>query len=453
MLLLAIGLTLSIRGLATFLDPDAFAADPDAYRVIAKTLRQSGVFGLTGADGSTRPIAFRPPLYPWLLSIGMPGGQASRLAVATLHLVLAALTSCFVFLATRHYVVQLRAAGRTTDGLQAWRKLPACDSGDRLGLAAALLTAIDPILLRQSVEVMTETLAATLTVAVIWMWSRWDAEDATTTGQRASIFFPLGIGSLLALAYLCRPTFLVWAVLLVLATPIRFRNRRGVRSALLIASIVALAVGGWTWRNTRVLGHPIWATTHGGYTLLLANNESFYRYLSEGQFGQAWDATSFLNAYAHRYEGDPREAAFWRRDWTGAPSYDATVSEFDDDRLCYESAVATITRHPSVFAWSVVVRVGRLWSPFPHAVAGRSTPAALAVGVFYIALYVAVIVTVVRHRRRVFAGRWWAIWLLAITLTGVHAVYWSNLRMRAPIMPAIAILAVCSVVGKQPADD
>nr|WP_143547926.1 hypothetical protein [Rhodopirellula sp. SM50] len=440
MLLLAVGLTLLIRGLVITFDSDAFAADPDAYRVIAKTLRQSGVFGLTGADGTTRAIAFRPPLYPWLLSICMPGGQLSRLAVAGLHLVLAALTACFVFLSTRHFAAQLRQSSRL-------------DGGDRLGLAAVVLTAIDPILLRQSVEVMTETLAATLAAAVIWLWSGWNVAGATSTRRRGSLVFPLGIGAALALAYLCRPTFLVWAGLLVVATPLRFRNRRGLQSALVIASVVALAVGGWTWRNARVLGHPVWATTHGGYTLLLANNESFYRYLSEGQFGQAWDATSFLNAYAHRYEGDPREAAFWRRDWAGKPNYDAAVSEFDDDRLCYESAVATIKRHPSVFAWSMVVRVARLWSPFPHAVEGRSTLAALAVGMFYLALYGAVIVTIVRHRRRVFAGRWWAIWLLAITLTGVHAVYWSNLRMRAPIMPAIAILAVCSVAGKQPADD
>ena len=438
MLLLAVGLTLLIRGLVVYFDSDAFATDPDAYRAIAKTIRQSGVFGLTGADGTSRAIAFRPPLYPWLLSIGTPGGQASRLAVAVLHLVLAALTACFVFLSTRHFAVQLSEPYRF-------------GGGHRLGLAAVVLTAVDPILLRQSSEVMTETLAATLTAAVIWLWSGWNAEEASPTGKRQAMFFPLAIGGALALAYLCRPTFLVWAVLLVVATALRFRNRRGLRSALVIASVVALAVGGWTWRNTRVLGHPIWATTHGGYTLLLANNESFYRYLSEGQFGQAWDATSFLNAYAHRYEGDPREAAFWRRDWDGAPNYDAAVSEFEDDRLCYESAVATIKRHPSVFAWSVVVRVGRLWSPFPHAVAGRSTPAALAVGAFYIALSVAVIVSVVRHRRRVFGSRWWAIWLLAITLTGVHAVYWSNLRMRAPVMPVMAILAVCSVVGGTPA--
>jgi len=31
--------------------------------------------------------------------------------------------------------------------------------------------------------------------------------------------------------------------------------------------------------------------------------------------------------------------------------------------------------------------------------------------------------------------------LLAIALSGVHAVYWSNLRMRAPAIPWVALLA------------
>ncbi len=433
-MLSAVALTLVIRGLAIELDSDAFVADPDAYRVIAETIARSGVFGLTGADGVPRAIAFRPPLYPWLLSWCMPGGQWSPTCVTLLHLGLAGFTAAFVFLATRHLATSL-SGGRIR-------------TPERFGLAAAVLTAIDPILLRQSIEVMTETLAATLSAAVIWLWVAWHDDDAPAPAT-SSRGIPLGLGGALALAYLCRPTFLVWAVLLVVATVLRFRNRRGLWSAAVIASLVAVAVGGWTWRNARVLGHPVWATTHGGYTLLLANNDSFYRYLSQGRFGRAWDATSFLKAYAHRHESDPREAAFWRRDWDAAATFDAKVSEVEDDRLCYESAVATIKRQPSMFAWSAVVRVARLWSPFPHDVSGRSKLAVAAVGLFYLTLFIAVIVAVARHRHRMFGSRWWAVWLLAVTLTGVHAVYWSNMRMRAPMMPAIAIIAVFCVHKKR----
>ena len=427
-MLLAVGLTVVIRGLTIFATATSFDADPDAYQAIARTIGGSGVFGLTSPEGVPRPIAFRPPLYPWLLSLSYSDGTLSHLAIAVFHLLLGSLTALFVFLFTRRLVEPSSRVNRRF-------------TGDRLGLAAAVLTAIDPILLRQSTEVMTETLAATLTAAVIWMWGICQNE----TESRNRWALPAGLGTLLALAYLCRPTFLVWAVLLIIAGLIRAPNRRGLLSVTVVATLVAVAVGGWTLRNIRTLGHPIWATTHGGYTLLLANNDSFYRYLSEGRFGQAWDADEFLNAYQHRYDGDPRQAAFWQKDWKGPPTYGAAVSEYDDDRLCYESAVATIRRQPTVFVWSAFVRVARLWSPFPHDISGRSKKAVVAVGSFYVVLYACVLVAIIRHRRFVFGRSWWAIWLLVITLTGVHAVYWSNLRMRAPAVPALAILAVLSV--------
>ena len=423
--------------------PGAFQDDPDAYLSIAKTIDRFGVFGLTSSEGVPRPIAFRPPLYPWLLASSVVNGQASHLIIAVLHLAMATFMSCAVFAATRGFVSLVGPA--TSESTR-----------DRCGLVAAMLAVIDPILIRQSTEVMTETLATSLASVVILLWywfcQTQDARENDVDGQQNQSkdlgvwVAPCVLGVTLALAYLCRPTFLVWAVLLFAAALWSDRGRRGVLRSLIVAGLVAVAVAGWTLRNQRVLGHPVWATTHGGYTLLLANNESFYRYLAEGQFGQPWDADEFLNAYQHRFEGDPREAAFWDKPWQGEPEYDATISEAEDDRLCYEAAVATIRRQPKRFVWSAVVRAGRLWSPFPHHVADRGRMSVIAVGGYYILLYLAVAVAVWKHRRVVFGNRWWAIWLLVITLTTVHCVYWSNLRMRAPAMPALAMVAVLCVV-------
>ncbi|MCA9139294.1 MAG: glycosyltransferase family 39 protein [Planctomycetales bacterium] len=439
LLMLAIGLTVIMRGVTMWMLPTSFQADPDAYRAISVTIAESGVFGLTGAAGDPKPTAFRPPLYPWMISFVVFDGNLSRLGLGCFHLVLASLTSCCVFLVTRRLARQIDHADqdRWNDNRAWW--------GDRLGVIAAILVAVDPILLRQSTEVMTETLATTLTTAVIWLWCRWEADENHQTIN--SIVSPAGLGVLLALAYLCRPTFLVWAILLIAATVFKNRNRRGIVSAFVMGAIVTIAVIGWTTRNDRRFGHPIWATTHGGYTLLLANNDSFYRYLTDDSsrrtsFWQAWNADEFLNAYQHRYEGDPRSATFWKQEWTGQPSYAGATSEYDDDRLCYEAAVATIKRQPAVFVWSAVVRVARLWSPFPHDVSDRSKLITVAVACFYIAIYAAASTTMIRQRRIVFGSRWWAIWLLAFTLSGVHAVYWSNLRMRAPVVPAIAVVAV-----------
>jgi hypothetical protein len=435
--LVAVCVTLAVRGLAVWGSPDAFANDPDAYRAIAATLDQTGVFGLIDAEGQPHATAFRPPLYPALLSLVVVDGRLHPAAGGGLHVLLAACTVTFVFLTT------LRLAQRHS-GANHRR-------GVVLAAAAAMLTAVDPILLRQSSEWMTETLAACLASLVIWLWTRHELDPAeaasVSPASRYGIAAVLGLS--LALAYLCRPTFVVWAVLLVAASVVRSFSVAGLLRAGLVAVVVASAVLGWTLRNRQAVGHPVWATTHGGYTLLLGNNESFYDYLHEGDWGQAWNAESFLNAHTHRYQGDPKTAAFWDRRWDGPPEFDPAANETSDDRLCYEAAVATIQRRPTDFVWASLVRVGRLWSPFPHDIQGRSKPLMIATGAFYLTLYTAIAIAILRHRRRVLRSQWWAIGLLIVTLTGVHAVYWSNLRMRAPVMPGLMVVAVFAAAPRR----
>lgn len=429
--LVVLVVALVVRGGIAWLRFEEFSADPDAYRAIAITLAETGVFGLTDASGEPRATAFRPPLYPYLLSWLVGDGQLSSLAVATLHVLLGLVT-----------VLCTLAAG--------WRLI------GRASIVAALLVAVDPILLQQSTLVMTETLAAALASLVIWWWVV--AVDRTLNLRSALL-----LGGWLALAFLCRPTFLVWAGLLVLA-PLVMRRRRWRRragSALLIGAVMAITVAGWTVRNARAVGEPVWATTHGGYTLLLANNPLFYEYLRQNRFGRAWDAEPFLRAYRHRFEADPRRAAFWERYGSESPPprldaaparsaerSDPVISETEDDELAYQAALATIRRQPGMFLWSCVVRAGRLWSPLPHLTPERSWALVVAVGVYYIAVYFAIAIAAVRFGRFLLRSPWWPVWTLAIALTAVHAVYWSNLRMRAPAVPAIALVAAAAVATK-----
>jgi 4-amino-4-deoxy-L-arabinose transferase-like glycosyltransferase len=319
------------------------------------------------------------------------------------------------------------------------RRCDSVDAPERFAIAAALLVTLDPLLVQQSRLVMSETLATTLSAVVFWLWAR-----AYRFGPTRFCGAQLGVA--LALAYLCRPVFLVWAVMMVgivfLGLPADRRKRW--RHALMVLTLVVTAVVTWTIRNQRILGHPVWATTHGGYTLLLANNPSFYRYLREGEFGRPWDATAFFDAHAHRYDADPTEEQFWNRAWNVPPG-PIRGDEVQDNQLCYRAAMATIGREPQMFLWSCLVRLGRLWSPFPHATPDRSLWVVRAVGAFYVLVYIMVIVGLWRHRRRVFCPPWWPAWALAVTLSLVHAVYWSNLRMRSPIVPAIAIAAAAAI--------
>ena len=44
----------------------------------------------------------------------------------------------------------------------------------------------------------------------------------------------------------------------------------------------------WMIRNLLQFGEPIWTTTHGGYTLALANNPVYYREVLDGPPGRVW---------------------------------------------------------------------------------------------------------------------------------------------------------------------
>ena len=57
---------------------------------------------------------------------------------------------------------------------------------------------------------------------------------------------------------------------------------------LLLGMATVLTLAPWAWRNARVLGEPVWTTTHGGYTLALANNPVYYSDVLEGPPGTVW---------------------------------------------------------------------------------------------------------------------------------------------------------------------
>ncbi|TWU35908.1 hypothetical protein Poly41_36600 [Novipirellula artificiosorum] len=410
-------------------NPDQLRQDPDAYKLIAETLSTTGVFGLPSpsdeaANPTAKATAFRPPLYPYVLSWLVTDQGLHLGLVGLLHVVLGSVTVACTLSISQTLI-----------------------DGGRIGLVsivAAGLVAVDPILLQQSSLVMTETLAVALASGVIWLW-------ASKLVPFPSIGWAILLGLLLALAYLCRPTFLVWAVLLIpcllWSTRTSFRHR--MLMPLAAGAVVAVTVGAWTARNVRAVGHPVWATTHGGYTLLLANNPSFYEYLRDGSFTQAWDASPFLAAYDHRFEGDPNRLEFWQQDWADRPvaiKTPSSMTEHGEDQVAYEAAMATIKRQPRMFVWSCVVRLARLWTPMPHSTPARSWLPIVAVTTYYGVLSIAFVVGLGRIGRQVFDARWWAILTLFLTLSAVHAVYWTNMRMRSPATAGLAVIAARGLI-------
>ena len=277
--------TASSSGLAWL--PD----DPDNYLPLARSLASGEGFAQAG-----RPTAYRPPLYPMLLVPFVAAiGPGLGWGIAGLHLVL----------------------GVGTVALTAWTARR-WGLGHRQALIAAAIVAFDPVLVVQVRAVMTETFAAFLTALAL---------AATALGP---VRGPFASGLTLGLATLCRPSSLAVAGLTslasALASPGRWRLRTGRALALAVATVLVLVP--WAWRNARVLGEPVWTTTHGGYTLALANNSTYYDQVLHGPPGAVWT-------------GDDQ----WRW-WDRITRGTAGLPEPEADRVLRDSALRTIAAPP-----------------------------------------------------------------------------------------------------------
>jgi hypothetical protein len=474
-------LALLVRGGALLVTPGALAGDPDGYRALAKNLAAHGTFG-----AGNQPTAYRPPLYPIVLRACLALGGDGRVAIGVLHVTLGVATVGMVLALARWWGMGKRAAA-----------------------VAALLVACDPILVYWSTQVMTETLATFLAVAGLLALARVSsrhrapclhgrcavalggqtrcvgnvatqpltadgtrsvpaAADDTSTTMQASCPVPATIvaGAVLALGALCRPELLLWLLAVVIVLGFSRRNReeepavllpgrfltRSVRStikllcmpaAFALAAIVVLSP--WGIRNQFQFGRPIVTTTHGGYTLLLANNPSFYQWLRAGGGRTPWEAGEL-------------SATWEKRRWQ---------NELQASRQAYAEAWQTIRQQPATFAYSCLVRLGRLWSPLPHQTVAVETPlrrtSRWLVAAWYLAEFTLAAIGLwlsgfrgqgsehgIHHSSFIIHHSPW-LWglLLMLCLTAPHAVFWTDMRMRAAAMPVVALaVAACSCNGR-----
>ena len=311
----------------------------------------------------------------------------------------------------------------------------------RAAWVAAIAVAMDPILLRQSQLVMTETLATFLAVVAWWLWLvGWAAVDntssssdsRTTKRSTAQWLAIIGFGLTLGISVLARPTAAPWAAMCAVAAIIvgcTCWKRRLIDCAVICLGVLVCLIP-WTLRNYEALGKPIWATTHGGYTLLLANNPPLYRHFMREGPSRAWEAEEFQEAWSVRVSLE-----------------DEPLNEVATDQLAYRAAVLTILRTPAIFIISCIYRVGWLWALWPYDGSFGTTELliaawyAVAFGLAYIGF---------RQLWREFAFRNWLVGLLLVfSLTAIHAIFWSNMRMRAPAMPCVMLLAIAGLTTLQ----
>jgi hypothetical protein len=370
--------------------------DPDNYLPLARSLASGDGFALGG-----RPTAYRPPLYPILLAPFCPVlGNQTRLGVAVLHLVLGGAT------------VWLTAAAAKGSGLPAYRQL-----------FAASIVAVDPVLVWQSRSVMTETLSAFLIALAL--------AGTTRRGGRAPIFGGLALG----LLALCRPSGLAAAGLVIVAAlkaPPGTWKERLTRSSLIAVMVLACLLP-WTMRNLWVFGEPICGTTHSGYTLALANNPTYYHEVVDGPAGQVWTGLQQ-----------------WRW-WDSVNRATAGMTEPQADRYLRDSVFRLAHNRPAEFVRAMLHRMVHFWGLFPSG-SVYSRPMRWASLLWTLPLWTALGLGLLRIE----TWRWARIVapVVCIAFTLVHAFYWTDIRMRAPLVPAIAIVAAsASLFGSSPRRD
>ncbi|MFM8222599.1 MAG: hypothetical protein ACKOJF_27145, partial [Planctomycetaceae bacterium] len=312
-------------------------------------------------------------------------------------------------------------------------------------------------------------------------------------------------GVLLGLLALCRSTFLasaaVWGGLACMAAMRRRAAEGGgpvpLRALLALCGGLAVVLLPWGIRNQRQFGHPMVTTSHGGYTLRLAQNPRYAGLVALTSNPAGWRAYNQVLAdegYAWMFSPERSKGTVGlSRSTAGRLAYSGPIDhwEIDSDAALQRLAVQHLGQSPSL-AWATARSLlGRLWSPWPRQADSWPAVARWALGSEQLLLFAAAAAglsiwswsagwrgvgpgrigmptavepiprqaipgratpvderhfentTEGRARAEVAAvsavGRLAVALLLSFTL--VHSVYWADMRMRAPLVPVLALLA------------
>ncbi len=133
--------------------------------------------------------------------------------------------------------------------------------------------------------------------------------------------------------------------------------------------------------------------------------------------------------------------------WDSVNRETSGMSEPRADRFLRNRVVALAIAQPLTFLRAGLQRLGRFWSLAP-AVAVYSPSLRWATAVWTLPLWIALGLGLARRS----LWRWPQIAapLLVAGLSLVHTVFWTDLRMRAPIVPAIALVAASAALPPLP---
>jgi hypothetical protein len=211
--------------------------------------------------------------------------------------------------------------------------------------------------------------------------------------------------------------------------------------SLITLCCCGIAMSPWVIRNFIQFARFIPATTHGGYTLALGNNSDFYSDVIHGSDEFPWNGES-LDRWQKRM--------IQKSLVDGVPADSETAS----DAWYYEQAKSAIQNDPAAFIRSCMLRFCRFWAISP-AEDGLPKWIRFGTAVWYSIIWLGLCLNVfqlaIRRGRKMPLKRscmdfqkgvvplilWAAVGAFVI----IHLFYWTDTRMRAPLMPVMAVLA------------
>jgi 4-amino-4-deoxy-L-arabinose transferase-like glycosyltransferase len=326
------------------------------------------------------------PLYPWLLSLGVRLGASEPAALMRFGRLVNVLFSIASIL------LLAKLARRLV--------------GERAALFAALLLAVDPILLFFNALVLTETCYITLLLAsFLCIAAARDKANAYLCVAGAGIC--LGLGALLRSSALVMPLALapfVWSF------AGGKRSRRAV-AVFLFAAAAAIPLLPTIARNYGLFGRIVTVRTGAGASLM-----------------EAWGPWA---------DGGPG------MDRIVYPEFPADADEYERDRLCRDAAIAWAKDNPGRVISLAWTKLCRTWSVTIHA-ADYSSAAYRVVSWLTVAPVFALALYGVWALRR----RPWLVCMLltpAVYFTLLHMVFVGSVRYRLPAVPFIFLLAGAAI--------
>ncbi len=385
--------------------PVARLSDATAYHLLGKHLADGRGY-VRPFDlqllGISRPTAEYPPLFPAFLA------ALDTIGIGSVHAQELVLT-----LIGTTTVVMTGFVGRRV-------------GGDTVGLVAAAIAAVHPMLFQVDGILMTESLATALVVACVLL--------ALRARARPTVVAFVALGGALGVATLCRAEGLVLTPLLVL--PVAFASRsfplgRRVMFAACALAVFAVVVAPWVAYNASRFDTFIPVSNNLGTVLDGANCPLTY----EGRYLGSWRSEF----------GEQRASAFTC--FEGFHIEDPNFDEAEAAAAARRQGLDYLRAHERRLPVVALARLGRTWGMFRPAqqvnlgvLEGRSHRfETLGTWLHWLLLPFAAAGVVLLVRRRAVV---WPVLAPVVTVSLVTVATYGSQRFRVSADPMLAVLAV-----------